>query len=232
MRVTCIMPTANRRLFIPAAIRLFRNQDYPNKELIILDDGRDPVEDLVPNDLELRYIRELPSRLTLGAKRNIACDLASGDVILHWDDDDWYAPWRISYQIQSMEKNGLDLCGLNRAYFVDAAARTAWEYTQISRGTRWLCGATLGYRKEFWRHHPFANIRVSEDNRFIAQSRTGNLASLEDNRFFVCRIHSRNTCTKRPRGRFWPERPFSLIQSLIGQDWDRNFGGDEGLPRD
>jgi len=28
-----------RRMFVPNAIKYFLNQDYPNKELIIIDDG-------------------------------------------------------------------------------------------------------------------------------------------------------------------------------------------------
>lgn len=41
------MPTANRRRFVPAAIRMFLAQDYEDKELLIVDDGSDTVSDLV-----------------------------------------------------------------------------------------------------------------------------------------------------------------------------------------
>jgi hypothetical protein len=33
--VSCIMPTANRRAFVPRAVVYFLRQDYPNKELVI-----------------------------------------------------------------------------------------------------------------------------------------------------------------------------------------------------
>jgi len=39
--ISCIMPTYNRRPFLPLALRCFLDQDYPNKELIIVDDGED-----------------------------------------------------------------------------------------------------------------------------------------------------------------------------------------------
>ena len=39
--VSCVMPTANRRPYVAQAIRYFQRQDYPNKELVILDDGED-----------------------------------------------------------------------------------------------------------------------------------------------------------------------------------------------
>src|SRR5262249_33338037 len=96
--VTCIMPTtSDRRAFVPQAIRSFLRQDYPRCELLVLDDGTTPVADLVPPDDRIRYVRHVSKR-TIGAKRNIACEQARGDLIVHWDDDDWYPPTRVSRQ--------------------------------------------------------------------------------------------------------------------------------------
>src|SRR5260370_27892789 len=85
--VSCITPTYNRRTFVPRAIEYFHRQDYPNRELVILDDGEDRVADLVPDLPSLRYVA-LPERLRLGAKRNAAIDASRGEIIVHWDDDD------------------------------------------------------------------------------------------------------------------------------------------------
>ena len=46
--VFCIMPTFDRRDFVPRAITYFQRQDYPNKQLIIVDDGNGPEADLIP----------------------------------------------------------------------------------------------------------------------------------------------------------------------------------------
>jgi hypothetical protein len=51
------MPTYNRLGFVREAVRCFLRQDYPNLELVIVDDGTDPVEPLLPNDARLRLIR-------------------------------------------------------------------------------------------------------------------------------------------------------------------------------
>ena len=101
--VSCIMPTYNRRMYVPQAIQYFQRQDYPNRELLILDDGGQSVEDLVPPDPCIRYIR-LDKHMVLGAKRNFACNLAQGSIIAHWDDDDWIAPHRLSYQVEALER--------------------------------------------------------------------------------------------------------------------------------
>ena len=88
--VTCIVPTADRRRFVPQAVAQFLQQDYANRELIVLDDGAQSVEDLMPDDPRVRYVRD-ERKSPVGIKRNRLCELARGDVIVHWDDDDWMA---------------------------------------------------------------------------------------------------------------------------------------------
>lgn len=110
---SCIMPTCNRRHFVPQAIRYFQRQQYEPKELIVVDDGDEPVEDLVPNDARIRLIR-LAERTRIGTKRNLACKEARGTYILHWDDDDWMADWRITYQVEQIRQLRADICGLRR----------------------------------------------------------------------------------------------------------------------
>ncbi len=96
--VSCVMPTADRREHVGRSIGYFLRQDYPNSELVVLDDGEDRVADLMPDDPRVRYVG-LERRLILGEKRNRACELAHGEIIVHWDDDDWQAPHRLSYQV-------------------------------------------------------------------------------------------------------------------------------------
>ena len=92
------MPTYNRRVFVPQAITYFLRQDYPNKEIIVVDNGTEPVQKLVPTDNGIRYVR-LSTRMTMGAKCNLSCWQAQGEIIAHWDDDDWHAPHRLRYQV-------------------------------------------------------------------------------------------------------------------------------------
>jgi hypothetical protein len=50
LRRSCIMPTYNRRAFVPGAI----GQDLPHQELVITDAGADALADLVPADARIR----------------------------------------------------------------------------------------------------------------------------------------------------------------------------------
>ena len=49
----------------------------------------------------MHYLR-LDRRAPVGAKRNIACEVAQGEVIAHWDDDDWMAPEWLRSQVETL----------------------------------------------------------------------------------------------------------------------------------
>ena len=104
------MPTRNRRRFVGQSIWYFLRQDYPQKELIVLDDGDDAVDDLIPADERIRYVR-LERRISLGAKRNLGCQMSRGSLIAHWDDDDWMSAQRLSIQQAALQESDADACG-------------------------------------------------------------------------------------------------------------------------
>lgn len=220
--VSCIMPTYNRPEYIPHAIRYFQRQDYPNRELIILDDGTQAVEGLIPPDPCIRYIR-LATRTVLGAKRNLGCRMASGTLIVHWDDDDWMAPHRLSYQVEMLQSQRADLCGASRQLYYDPIHDKAWlyEYPRGSHGARQLpVGNTLCYYKAVWVSNPFPEIAVGEDTRFIWSCASKNLVLLPDHTFYVGLIHSGNTSRKVLAGPYW--RPYAVeeVHNLLSSDLD------------
>lgn len=215
---SCIMPTANRRRFIPGAIAMFLAQDYPAKELIILDDGADPVADLIPPHPALRYLRTSPHP-SLGAKRNAACAAARGEVILHWDDDDWYAPHRIRVQLEALLASGAEICGIDRAFFIDPAAAAAWEYVYPPRAAPWVCGAALCYRRSYWRTHPFPETNIGEDTRFVTSAQRNQVHVMPDNRFFVALIHEANSSPKHVHDPRWQPADFAALRTLTGRNW-------------
>jgi glycosyltransferase involved in cell wall biosynthesis len=218
--VSCIMPTANRRTFVPQAIRYFLRQDYPHRELLILDDGSDAVADLVPLDRRIRYFR-LTERRSVGMKRNLACEVARGEIIAHWDDDDWMAEWRLSYQVRELLRHPpMTLCGLARLRFHDPRANQAWEYVYSASQRPWVCGNTFCYRKAFWEQHRFPDLNEGEDTVFVWHLKNANVAALPDPSFYVATLHTHNTSPKRTRGPFWHSFPVEEIRRLIGADWD------------
>ena len=216
--VSCIMPTYNRRPFVAQAIAYFLRQDYPNRELIIVDDGTDPVGDLVPDDTRIRYLR-LPYKSTLGAKRNLSCRQAQGEIIAHWDDDDWMAPWRLTYQVTHLLQAQADLCGLDHLLFYDQASDRSWQYVYPKGSKPWVAGGTLCYTKTLWKDHPFPEINVGEDARFVWSHPTKKMLALEDDTFYVALVHPGNTSPKRTQGTWWHAVSTDKVRTLLGDDW-------------
>jgi glycosyltransferase involved in cell wall biosynthesis len=215
--VSCIMPTADRRRFVPLAIQNFLQQDYPNRELVILDDGKDSIADLLPPDGRVKYIR-MAQRQTVGAKRNQCIRASQGELIVHWDDDDWVAPHRIRYQVEAMLREGAEVCGLRQMLFHDLSTNKTWLYTYPPNLRTWLVGGSLLYTRSFWQRSPFPDVQVGEDSRFLWKQTHGKLAVLPDYRFYVAMIHSANTSPKNCGDPYWTqscEDPRSIMGNVF-----------------
>ncbi len=215
--VTCIMPTCNRRTFVDGAIRNFREQDYPNLELLIVHDGADSIEDPVPADPRIRYIR-LTEKQILGDKRNFACAQACGEFICHWDDDDWYPANRVSRQVALLQSAGGQVCGTSQLFYYDPSLKRAWRYKYAGGGRAWVAGNTLLYLRSFWQAHPFASLQVGEDSRFVWADKQARICDLKDPTLCVGRVHPGNTSRKTIVGSCWQSVAVTEIHRLLGPD--------------
>lgn len=193
--VSCIMPTANREKYIPHAIKYFLEQDYLNKELVIIDDGERPIEHLVPKKPNILYFY-IPPVGSIGLKRNYACQQAHGDIIIHWDDDDWHAKDWISAEVHFLLTSGADIVGMQHIHYysaIDNRSRTVIRmYSDGPNPMDWVHGATLAYWRSFWKMHPFKDLQRGEDDEFIQNS--GAKLFIHDYRDgFICILHPHNT---------------------------------------
>jgi Glycosyl transferase family 2 len=145
--ISCVMPTFQRRGFLARAVRYFLAQDHPAAELIVVDDSPVSNVDLIPQGAHVQYVH-LDRRASIGAKRNLACELAAGDVIVQWDDDDWYASRRVSRQVASLVGGRADLTGLLRSYLLDV--RGPHFFACDSEVARAIAGGTLAFTRELW----------------------------------------------------------------------------------
>jgi glycosyltransferase involved in cell wall biosynthesis len=215
--VSCIMPTCDRLQFVPEAVRCFQRQDYPSLELIVVDDGAQPVRPLLPPDPRIRLI-SLPEKQCIGAKRNIACASAHGELIVHWDDDDWYPRDRVSLQAEALERTGAVICGTSILFYYEPATDRAWQY-RFAGGRAWVAGNTLAYRKSWWAGHRLPEIQVGEDSRFVWAAAPDKVCDLRRPGLCVARIHEGNTSRKTPRSAFWEPRLLAELKELLGDEW-------------
>jgi hypothetical protein len=184
-----------------------------------VDDGHDRIGDLIPDDPRVRYL-PMDRRMVLGEKRNVACQHARGSLIAHWDDDDWMADRRLTYQVAKLRESGADVCGLATLLFWNPATREAWRYEQPGVSNPWLAGGTLCYTAAQWRANPFARMNVGEDTRFVADSRSARTLALPDCTFYVALVHPGNTSVKQTSLPRYRPYPFDALVDLMGRDAD------------
>jgi len=214
--VSCIMPTRNRRFFIKQSIKYFLNQDYENKELIIIDDGDDPVSDIIPCLPNIFYYR-YNDRLTIGEKRNIGCEKANGDLIAHWDDDDWFSNQRLSIQIKYLLGSQSDICGFSDLYYYSPSHGFTWLYTYRGHDT-WIAGGTFLYKRELWKKHYFASINQAEDSVFLNNIQKYKIFAIKNKNLYVGVMHTENSSAKYLDDPSWSKLPLSVVSNLFSND--------------
>ncbi|MDP8993244.1 MAG: glycosyltransferase [Actinomycetota bacterium] len=228
--VTCIMPTRDRRHLVGQAIWYFLRQDYPAKELVIIDDGDDAVKDVVPDDERIRYVH-LERRETLGHKRDLACELAHGELIAHWDDDDWMSSRRLQIQVGEIASSGSEVCGAREVLHYGVESGDAWLFRPGGNGQPRLARGTLLYRRSAWLAHRFENVDFGEEESLVRHVPPDRVRTVRDSSFYVAVIHGANTAPRNLRDPgCWERRPFEEVSSRLSLDWDFYVGLRNGGP--
>lgn len=207
--VTVITPTANRANNINRIIAIFNNQDYLNKELLIIYDKPSDI----PQNYPLNGVKFLPvHNLSLGAKRNYGCYQASGDIIVHMDDDDWYAKDWISQSVKVLGEN--EITGLSKAYFA-RIPHNMWLYQHKMRQP-YVCEATMCYTKARWERQPFKEVSEGEGAAFCA---FGKIVPHDYTDGFCAMIHGQNTSSHKALSSMTRINP-NLAEHLLQEDYE------------
>jgi glycosyltransferase involved in cell wall biosynthesis len=108
--VTVVIPTFNSASLLPAAIASVRSQQWPNLDLIVVDDGStdetEQVLDALARDGGLCWFRQ--DNAGAAAARNRGIKAATGDWIAFLDADDVWLPDKLATQFEALEKAGAD----------------------------------------------------------------------------------------------------------------------------
>lgn len=200
VEVSVVTPTYNRRKFIPALIEIYRSQTFPKEKMewIILDDGRDSVEDLfmeayktLPN---IKYVR-LNEKMKIGEKRNILNSLASGDIIVAMDDDDFYPPIRIETVVAAFKKYPkVDLAGSSEMYMYYTDENKI--YTLGPFGIKHATNGTMAWRKRYSNKHKYNEfVTMTEETSFL-DNYSHQMIQLDPKDTILVICHTDNTVDK------------------------------------
>jgi glycosyltransferase involved in cell wall biosynthesis len=198
MLVSCILPTRGRQEWARQAVECFLSQDYPNRELIVLDDSKDPsFEPGGFTDFPCDVLYQRSALRNIGAKRNMCCELTRGDWICHFDSDDWSAPDRISRQLRLLEDAGKSLVAFHSLLFYGPESGRVTKFVGQPGSN---LGSSYLFKKSWWQAHRFPVSKITgEDSQFVmAAKKAGELVSVDAERLMVARAHAGNTSRKNP----------------------------------
>lgn len=224
------MATYNRAHFLEESLEYIFNQTFENFECIIVDDGStdntsELVRRLTGSDDRLKYFKR-PKNYGKGLPgcRNFGLDLAQGEFIVFFDDDDITHPNILEWTLKACEASGAEYCRYLRGVFqgefvVEFNYDDQFDTKPLEAGMvdKMICGEIpFNSCQVLWRKNCFSNIRFNEElmfaeewecyTRILLQDVAG--ISLEKVLYFGRKHPNSNT------GEFWNADPFRMESKL------------------
>jgi glycosyltransferase involved in cell wall biosynthesis len=101
-KISVIISVYNGENYLRHAIESVLDQDYDNKEIIVLDDGSTDRTSEIAQQFGEQVIYIYQANKGLGAGRNTGLKASSGNYIAFLDHDDVWAPGKLSKQMDIM----------------------------------------------------------------------------------------------------------------------------------
>lgn len=139
MKISIITPTADRPHFLEGLYSLIKKQNFSDWEWLIYDTSFK-----AQSFDDARVIYEHDSGIvTIGEKRNRLIRQATGDYIVHFDDDDYYAPDYLSFMNEQLKS--YDFFTLHSWFSYDLKAKQTyyWATDEIVR-TQFFLNPLMG----------------------------------------------------------------------------------------
>ena len=216
-------------------------QDF---EWLILDDSPAPSAFFMGLDHpRIRYQHYTGPRLTIGEKRNRLVRLAAGGTIVHFDDDDFYAPNYLEFMAARLAK-GADAAKFSAFYvyglfseflgYWDVPATRGLHYKLSAASgititdfgptdspqlaaAQWGFGFCYAYRRSLWEKNPFPDQDLGEDRVFVEAARDAGfkLDIFPDTQGLALHIIRHDNISQ-----CWPQYslPNFLLTQIFGQD--------------
>lgn len=125
-KVSIIITTYNREIYLKETISSILSQSYGNFELIIIDDGStDNSKEVISSFVDERIIYYYQQNKGQNSARNKGMSLSQGEYIAHVDSDDLWKSTKLEKQVHILnKKKDIDLvyCGTrlidNKGFFI------------------------------------------------------------------------------------------------------------------
>lgn len=197
--ILCI--TKDRRIFMPILKYSYMVQSYPEDkmELVIVDDGDDPIEDTLIGVPNVKYVK-CEQGMTISQKRNLAVENAMYDILVNMDDDDVYPNNSVLHRVAMLLKEPIKQCGFcttipcydiaKFSSFMNVPPMTLSMSERVSE-------ATLVFTRKFWEENKFDDtVHIGEGNAFV-HGREQMCRELSPQEVIVSLVHPKNTSSRK-----------------------------------
>lgn len=241
--ITVVTLLHNRRKFFDLACHNMMIQDYPKDKIewIVVEDSDDPMEDASDRvmavaaaaaPLRLEYI-PLKKRTAIGKKRNLACERATGEIILMMDDDDHYPETSFRRRVAWLTRgpwSGAQVaaCTTIACYDLVKGISAVNVPPMTLPFEQRVSEATLTFRRSWWEAgHRFSDsVQIGEGESILAGStEAGEVVEIPPQQVIVAFSHGKNASSRRvPSGAdikpgcFWgfPREYLEYVHGLAG----------------
>ena len=193
--VSIITLLSGRRKFLPLVRACVEAQTYPSEKIewVVIDDGVADARDFFSGPREL-YLR-CNKRLNIGRKRQFASDIASGEFIFFFDDDDLHYPHRVERCVERLQKVGARMVVGNSEMFL--ADKSTERVVKVGpHHKNHATAATLAFRKEFLKHSSFRPSDKSGEEMHFLLNWTIPVVQMRCEDTIVALSHDENTVSK------------------------------------
>lgn len=175
-KVTIIIATYNRAHFIVETLQTIKKQSFTAWECLIIDDGgkdntREVIEPILEQDHRFQYLKR-PDKYKKGLPgcRNYGLDLAKGECVIFFDDDDIVHIDNLKTSLAVIEKNNVDFCHYQKLSFEEqkpiqesnpiaiVKSLTKADIKKVATQEIGLASCTV-----LWKKHCFDTIRFIEN---------------------------------------------------------------------
>ena len=205
-RVSLLTPTSGSRFpHLKLTWKWINQQSYPKElmEWVILTDTIEEADILKQQKLRLAKDIDLSVKISstrqkqrIGLKRNMCHKIADGEILINFDDDDYYFPDRVSHAVEKLtNKNdsNYELAGAQELPVYFLSDKSLW----ISKpGPNLACAGSFAYKKSLLTKTWYSDLaKYGEELSFTDNYRMP-IMNLDPFSTMICIAHQNNTFDK------------------------------------
>ena len=205
--VSILMPTYNRRKFLPLIMYNLKHMEYDKSKLewCILDDGKEPLfenteklnevkKELHPMKINYVYNK---AKKHIGVKRNLLVKQAKNKIYIMMDDDDIYFPSYIKHSIDTLKGSKIGLVGSNHMLFIYSTHN--YNMAKIECGAkRQIHEATMCFTKKYFNSMNGFKKNSQGEGVGLIDFNDKNVENIPIDDLMVCVAHIGQTLSKDP----------------------------------